>query len=81
MRISLTIALLTLAACAPSISAPVTNPDRYVASDAPVPFAVRQLLPRGVFDADVRLWQNCYGYVYQGQTYPVLTPRGSQYCL
>lgn len=57
------------------------DPQAYVAGTAPVPNVVRLLLPRGVTSADVRVADNCYGYVYAGAVYPVLIPRGSQYCL
>ena len=60
---------------------PVPDPQAYVASGAPVPNAVRLLLPRGVGAADVRLADNCYGYAFRGAIYPVLIPRGTQYCL
>ena len=73
--------LLLLAACAPSPSGPVSDPQDYAITEAPVPFAVRQLLPRGVVDRDVRVADNCYGYVFQGRIYPVLNPRGTQYCI
>ncbi len=65
----------------PRASAPVSDPTAYVITDAPVPFAVTRLLPRGVVVRDVRVDQNCYGYTYQGTIYPVLIPRGTQYCL
>lgn len=73
---------LALAACTvPTPNGPVPDPQAYVALDAPVPFAVKALLPRGVVEADVRVADNCYGYAYRGQIYPVLIPRGTQYCL
>lgn len=72
---------LALSGCAASLRNPVADPERYIQSDAPVPFAVRQLLPRGVIEADVRLRENCYGYDSGGTIYPVLNPRGSQYCI
>ncbi len=76
------IAALLLAACATQAPpAPVPDPQAYVASAAPVPNAVRLLLPRGVGAADVRLADNCYGYAFRGAIYPVLIPRGTQYCL
>lgn len=74
--------LLLLAGCAiQAPPAPVPDPQAYLASPAPVPNAVRLLLPRGVTAADVRVAGNCYGYVYGGAIYPVLIPRGTQYCL
>ena len=74
---------LLLAACsiAPKASGPVPDPQAYIQTDAPVPFAVSRLLPRGVGAQNVRVADNCYGYEYQGQIYPVLIPRGTQYCL
>ncbi len=75
------IVALALSACAPSPSGPVPDPQDYAITEAPVPFAVRQLLPRGVVDRDVRVADNCYGYVFQGRIYPVLNPRGTQYCI
>lgn len=78
---SLFFAPLLLAACVPRASAPVTVPTAYVVTDAPIPFAVTRLLPRGVTVRDVRVNENCYGYAYQGRIYPVLIPRGTQYCL
>jgi hypothetical protein len=69
-----------LAACtAPPL--PVERPDLYVAIDAPVPGAVRALLPRGITPADVRVRDNCYGYAANGTVFPVLVPRGGQYCI
>ena len=73
---------LALAACSvPPPSAPVTDPQSYRVSDAPIPFAVTRLLPRGVYTQDVRVADNCYGYAYRNTIYPVLIPRGTQYCL
>ena len=73
---------LLLAACAiQAPPAPVPDPQAYAATDAPVPNAVRLLLPRGVTAADVRVSDNCYGYAFRGAVYPVLIPRGTQYCL
>ncbi|WGH77888.1 hypothetical protein [Jannaschia ovalis] len=72
---------LPLLACVPAASGPVPDPQDYRVSDAPVPFAVQRLLPRGVGVADVRVADNCYGYAYQGVIYPVLIPRGTQYCI
>ncbi|MEM8825223.1 MAG: hypothetical protein AAGF30_16570 [Pseudomonadota bacterium] len=72
---------LILAACARAPVAPVTDPASYVPTDAPVPFAVQALLPQGVTPEDVRVANNCYGYVFNGLVYPVLIPRGTQYCL
>jgi hypothetical protein len=73
--------LLALAACVPAATAPVADPQDYVITDAPIPFAVTRLLPRGITERDVRVADNCYGYVYQGAIYPVLIPRGTQYCI
>tara|TARA_R110000850_G_scaffold2316_7_gene11415 strand:+ start:183 stop:425 length:243 start_codon:yes stop_codon:yes gene_type:complete len=74
--------LFVLSACAlPTANGPVPDPQAYGVSTAPVPFAVNRLLPRGVTVQDVRVADNCYGYQYQGQIYPVLIPRGTQYCL
>ncbi|CTQ32092.1 hypothetical protein [Jannaschia rubra] len=71
-----------LAACAlPTANGPVPDPQAYAITDAPIPFAVGRLLPRGITERDVRVAENCYGYAYQGQIYPVLIPRGTQYCL
>ena len=70
-----------LAACIPAANGPVPDPQTYAITTAPVPFAVSRLLPRGVTARDVRISDNCYGYVYQGAVYPVLIPRGTQYCL
>ncbi|MCK0167451.1 hypothetical protein MWU52_07825 [Jannaschia sp. S6380] len=78
--LALSVAVM-LAACVPAANAPVPDPQAYAPTDAPVPFAVSRLLPRGVTAADVRVADNCYGYAYQGAIYPVLIPRGSQYCL
>ena len=79
---ALLLAPLALSACAaPTVGTPVADPQAYVVTDAPVPFAVSTLLPRGVFARDVRVADNCYGYAWQGQVYPVLLPRGTQYCL
>ncbi|MGB3555659.1 MAG: hypothetical protein WBA25_13570 [Jannaschia sp.] len=75
------IALLSLPGCLTAPPAPVDNPARYAPTDAPVPNAVRILLPRGVTARDVRVSDNCYGYVYGGAVYPVLIPRGTQYCI
>lgn len=72
---------LALAGCVPAANAPVGDPQTYASTDAPIPFAVQRLLPRGVTAADVRVADNCYGYVYQGAIYPVLIPRGTQYCI
>ncbi|SFI57768.1 hypothetical protein [Jannaschia pohangensis] len=72
---------LALAACLPTADGPVSDPQTYVVTDAPIPFAVTRLLPRGITAQDVRVADNCYGYQYQGQIYPVLIPRGTQYCL
>ncbi|SDZ23260.1 hypothetical protein SAMN05444004_10855 [Jannaschia faecimaris] len=74
--------LVALAGCAlPTAQAPVPDPQTYATTDAPIPFAVSRLLPRGVTAQDVRVADNCYGYEYLGQVYPVLIPRGTQYCL
>ncbi|GIT90709.1 hypothetical protein JANAI62_11640 [Jannaschia pagri] len=81
MRFLLVGALIALAACAQSLRNPVADPDRYVTTDAPIPFAVRQLLPSGVLPSDVRVWENCYGFVAGGTVYPVLNPAGTQYCI
>ncbi|MGB3408232.1 MAG: hypothetical protein WBA67_12140 [Jannaschia sp.] len=81
MRRLALLAPVLLAACLPTAQAPVENPTRYVPTDAPVPFAVSRLLPRGVTQQDVRVWDNCYAYAYNGAIYPVLIPRGTQYCL
>ncbi|MFO6465392.1 hypothetical protein ACK8OR_13435 [Jannaschia sp. KMU-145] len=75
------LALVTLAACLPTAQTPVPDPQTYGPTSAPVPFAVSRLLPRGVTAQDVRVADNCYGYAYQGLIYPVLIPRGTQYCL
>jgi hypothetical protein len=73
---------LLLVACAtPDRGAPVDRPDLYVPTDAPVPLAVRSLLPRGVIPSDVRVRENCYGYAAGGTVYPVRNPRGGQYCI
>ncbi|MDB2407799.1 hypothetical protein N9W17_04660 [Jannaschia sp.] len=80
MRFSLPL-LLLLAACTPPPTNPVDRADLYTATDAPIPFAVRQLLPRGVLVSDVRVRSNCYGYAAGGTVYPVLNPRGGQYCI
>ncbi len=73
--------LLVLVACVPAADGPVPDPETYSVSNAPVPFAVTRLLPRGVTAADVRVADNCYGYEFQGAIFPVLIPRGTQYCL
>lgn len=74
--------LLALSACAlPTAGGPVPDPQGYATTDAPIPFAVTRLLPRGVNTQDVRVADNCYGYAFQGQIFPVLIPRGTQYCL
>jgi hypothetical protein len=75
------LALPFLAACVPTAADPVTDPQAYAPTSAPIPFAVRQILPRGVTVADIRVADNCYGYVWQGRIYPLLIPRGSQYCI
>jgi hypothetical protein len=73
---------LALSACTlPTAGGPVPDPQAYAITEAPVPFAVQRLLPRSVTVRDVRVADNCYGYVYRGQIYPVLIPRGTQYCL
>ncbi|MEM8850706.1 MAG: hypothetical protein AAGE03_11820 [Pseudomonadota bacterium] len=72
---------LTLAACVAQPANPVSNPGDYVPTSAPVPFAVQRLLPRGVTATDVLVEQNCYGYEFDGAVYPVIIPRGTQYCL
>ncbi len=80
-RLALTVPL-ALAACGlPTAQGPVSDPQAYTVTDAPVPFAVGRLLPRSVTARDVRVADNCYGYAYQGRIYPVLIPRGTQYCL
>ena len=71
---------LALAACA-TPPLPVDRPDLYVPPDAPVPAAVRALLPRGVAADAVRVRANCYGYALNGTVYPVLVPRSGQYCI
>lgn len=76
-----TCATLLLAACVPRAGGPVADPLAYRVTDAPIPFAVSRLLPRGITARDVRVADNCYGYDYLGQVYPVLIPRGTQYCL
>ena len=81
MRLSLCLPVLLAACAVQAPPAPVPDPQAYAATDAPVPNAVRLLLPRGVSVADVRVAGNCYGYVYGGTVYPVLIPRGTQYCL
>jgi hypothetical protein len=74
--------LLVLAACSPpDRGTPVDRPDLYVQSDAPIPLAVRTLLPRGVIPSDVRVRENCYGYAAGGTVYPIRNPRGGQYCI
>ncbi|CTQ48773.1 hypothetical protein [Jannaschia donghaensis] len=71
-----------ITACAlPTANGPVPDPQTYAVTEAPIPFAVTRLLPRGVNTQDVRVADNCYGYEYQGQVFPVLIPRGTQYCL
>ena len=74
-------ASLLLAGCIQTPPLPVTDPQSYAITQAPVPLAVRQLLPRGVTVRDVRVAANCYGYTLRGTIYPVLVPRGSQYCI
>ena len=74
-------ALLTLSACIPRASGPVPDPQAYAPTQTVIPFAVMRLLPRGVPATDVRVADNCYGYVYLGTVYPVLNPRGTQYCI
>ncbi|TFL16917.1 hypothetical protein [Jannaschia formosa] len=81
MRTSLVLVLLLAACTTPQRPPPVDRPDLYVTTDAPVPFAVRQLLPRGVIPSDVRVRDNCYGYAAGGTVYPVLVPRSGQYCI
>ena len=81
MRASLLLAPLALAACLPTAQAPVENPARYIETDAPIPFAVMRLVPKGTTERDIRVWENCYAYQFNGQIYPVLIPRGTQYCL
>ncbi|CUH39717.1 hypothetical protein JSE7799_02445 [Jannaschia seosinensis] len=80
-RITAVAAALLLTACLPTSDAPVPDPQAYARIDAPVPFAVRRLLPQGITEADVRVADNCYAYAYDGQIWPVLIPRGTQYCL
>jgi len=81
MRISLALLALLAACTAPQRPPPVDRPDLYAATDAPIPFAVRQLLPRGVIASDVRVRDNCYGYAAGGTVYPVIVPRSGQYCI
>lgn len=82
LRLSfLVMGLAALTACLPTADAPVPNPDRYAPTDAPVPFAVLQLVPRGITAPDIRVWENCYAYAFDGAIYPVLNPRGGQYCI
>ena len=77
-----TASALLLTACAlPTSDSPVPDPQAYAPTDAPVPFAVRQLLPDGITEADVRVAENCYAYAFDGRIWPVLIPRGTQYCL
>ncbi|WP_179381461.1 hypothetical protein [Jannaschia marina] len=79
---ALALGLAVLAGCTvPVPGGPVPDPQTYSTTDAPIPFAVTRLLPRGVTAQDVRVADNCYGYVFEGQIYPVLIPRGTQYCL
>lgn len=78
---ALIVAISALSACLPTADAPVTNPDRYGPTDAPIPFAVLRLVPRGVTEPDIRVWENCYAYAFNGTIYPVLNPTGSQYCI
>ncbi|WP_371157279.1 hypothetical protein [Jannaschia sp. 2305UL9-9] len=75
------LSVLMAAGCAASLRNPVASPELYLQTDAPVPFAVRSLLPRGVIESDVRVRDNCYGYASGGVVYPVLNPRGTQYCI
>ena len=74
-------AALALSACLPRAAGPVADPQAYAPAETVIPFAVIRLLPRGVSAADVRVADNCYGYAYQGAVYPVLNPRGTQYCI
>jgi hypothetical protein len=81
MKTYLLLVAVALSACTYRLASPVPDPQSYVQTAAPVPFAVLRLLPRGITAADVRVADNCYGYAAAGAVYPVLIPRGTQYCL
>ena len=67
------------AACAPPPQP--LDPAGYVPLDHTLPLAARALLPRGIPPGAARVRDNCYGYVFDGQLYPVRRPGGGQYCI